>query len=111
MKRTAIKRYTPLRKKRSTPRSHKFIVRLTGAALTKLRKDCFARDGYRCVDCAWPVTWDEEEAYKFGFSVGEMSHIRAKRNNGDSLDNVVTRCRACHEKSHNCGGKPLPRKA
>lgn len=90
---------------------HLGIVRLSGRALTRLRQDCFDRDHNRCVDCGRVVAWDEEEATDFGLPIGEMSHILSHGAGGsDTLENVVTRCREDHQKSHNCGGKPLPRK-
>ena len=109
-----IKRYTrirPISRKRAA-RSGKVgkmgIVRLHGPALAALRLECFLRDGYKCVDCHRPVFGSDE--FFFHPYRAEMSHKRAKRNNGDTLDNVVTHCQGCHQKSHNAGGKPCPRK-
>lgn len=117
MKRTPLPRPTkPLRRKTPLPRSkyhrqvrvgHLGIVRLRGKALKTLRRQCFDRDKFTCVDCGRTVAWDWKDALDFDLPVGEMSHVRKKRMYGDALENVVTRCRRCHQNSHNCGGKPL----
>ena len=86
------------------------IVRLKGKALKELRRQCFERDHFKCVDCGDPVVWSGVDTWGYQLAVGEMSHVHAKRNNGDTLENVVTRCQNCHSKSHNAGGQPLPRK-
>lgn len=84
------------------------IVRLYGPDLEALRRECFERDGYQCqyelrredlpeygmvriFRCWQKVTWE----------TGEMAHIRTKRNNGDTLDNVRTLCPTCHHREHN----------
>lgn len=89
------------------------IVRLVGKELTRLRLECFERDGYRCQECGRLVSWNGEERMYFDylatFPRGEMAHIRTKRNNGDTLDNVRTLCPDCHRLEHN-GGKPVPSK-
>jgi 5-methylcytosine-specific restriction endonuclease McrA len=76
-------------------------IRLQGADLEKLRRSCFARDGYRCVLCGRGVGWVS----------GQMMHKRSRGAGGsDTLDNVETGCLECHMKAHNCGGKPLAAK-
>lgn len=105
-----IAKVSPRRRQRSGRVGKMGIVRLYGKALKALRRECFIRDDFKCVDCHCTVAWDEHEARDLGLRVGEMSHVKGKRNHGDTLDNVVTRCREDHQKSHNCGGKPLPRK-
>lgn len=114
---------TPLRKVRTKARPG----RLKGQALTDLRRQCFERDGYRCQAiriermgwfqiswnqhipiygprvCLEPVTWE----------TGEMAHVKAKRRHGDSLANVTTMSKRCHELSHAYGPsgvKPVPLK-
>jgi len=92
------------------------IVRLSGPAKTCLRHECFDRDRYRCVDCGRTVAWDQTAAEALAelgmyFPIGEMSHRTSVGAGGsDVLSNVVTRCRDCHQKSHNAGGKPVARK-
>jgi 5-methylcytosine-specific restriction endonuclease McrA len=89
------------------------IVRLYGKDLEKLRRECFERDNYTCVECGTYVEWSDNElyrGYKWRTPVGHMAHIRTKRNNGDTLDNVRTLCAECHQKEHNAGGKPVPGK-
>lgn len=72
------------------------IVRLFGSDMTELRLQCFERDGYRCVDCGSAVIF--ERGYQ---QSGEMAHVRTKRNNGDTLENVRTKCGKCHFREHN----------
>lgn len=98
MRRTALTRRTPLRKRRPTPRTHKFIVRLEGADLRKLRMDCWLRDLCSCVDCGVSTLWNKR--FDGDPLAYEMAHIRTKRNNGDTLDNVKTLCAACHRREH-----------
>ena len=76
-------------------------IRLEGLALADLRRQCFTRDGWKCVDCSKPVSW----------ATGHMAHVQSRGAGGsDVLENVLTKCAGCHAKEHNCGGKPLPRK-
>ena len=101
-----IKRYTPVRKKKA--RSGDVTVgklgrvRLRGKALEALRRACFERDGYRCVECR-----------RCGLCHNplDMAHIQSRGAGGsDTLENVKTLCHECHMKSHNAGGKPCPPK-
>jgi 5-methylcytosine-specific restriction endonuclease McrA len=101
LKRTRIAPVSRKRRERSGKPGKLGTVRLYGGDLEMLRWRCFERDRFRCVQCGF-----------YGYlDTLEMAHIRTKRNNGDTLDNVVTMCHACHEKSHNAGGKPCPPKA
>ena len=75
------------------------IVRLTGKDMESLRRERFELDGYRCVDCGRGVSWEW----------GQLAHVRTKRNNGDTLENVRTKCAECHHREHN--PKSVPRKA
>lgn len=87
-------------------------VRLKGSALTALRRQCFTRDGWKCTTidicgsivpcaCGRSVSW----------ASGHMAHIVSRGAGGsDVIENVYTMSGECHGKSHNCGGKPLPRK-
>lgn len=112
----SLKRYTPLKRTRLKPISDKRrkrngkpgkcgIVRLYGKDLKALREMCFHRDHERCVQCARKLV------LKRGcWNSMHMAHLRTKRNNGDTLENVRSLCPDCHSKSHNCGGKPLPPK-
>ena len=66
-------------------------IRLKGAALTKLRRDCFERDKRYCRDCGRRVYWD----------TFEMAHVVSRGRGGDdTLDNVVTKCPVCHGDEH-----------
>ena len=76
-------------------------IRLKGEALAALRRECFTRDGWCCVLCGAPVSW----------ASGHMMHRKSRGAGGsDVIDNVDTGCGNCHQKSHNCGGQPLPRR-
>lgn len=100
--RTPLKRYTPLPRKRLKPRTHKFTVRLRGLALTKLRFDCWMRDGRRCKECGVLTHWEprfptDPDAY-------DMAHIKSRGAGGsDELSNVRTLCHACHMEEHSKG--------
>ena len=84
------------------------IVRLTGADCLDLRLRRWAADRGRCQDCGestyWTPRFDGDPlAY-------DMAHIRNRRMYGDTMENTKTLCHSCHQKSHNCNGKPLLRK-
>ena len=105
-RKSQLRRYTRInpvsvrRRARSGKPGKLGIVRLYGDDLTALRRQCFERDEYRCVDCGCLVAWDEEEATERGIPVGDMAHIKGKRNHGDTLGNVRTKCRRCHDREH-----------
>ncbi len=93
-------RRSPIRRKRSKPRRGKQIIRLHGAEMTALRDACMERDGGRCVVCG--------SRNKLA-----MAHIHAKRNGGDTLDNVRMLCHFHHTAEHAYGKefkKPCPPK-
>jgi 5-methylcytosine-specific restriction endonuclease McrA len=72
------------------------IVRLYGKNLEALRETCFERDRRRCVDCGRRLVLER------GFVDSmQMAHVRTKRNNGDTLDNVRSKCGDCHHREHN----------
>lgn len=79
------------------------IVRLTDEDMEALRNACYARDGGRCVICGMKVR--KERGY---WDSMHMAHIRTKRNNGDTLDNVQTKCPGHHWAEHN--PKACPKK-
>ena len=109
MKRTRIRPVSPKKKTRTGKLG---IVRLVGADLEALRRSCFERDRYICQECGAYVEWDDDPLYEGDGGrtpVGHMAHIRTKRNNGDTLDNVRTLCPKCHALEH-AGGKPVPAK-
>lgn len=105
MKRTALRRYTRINPRRSKPRTHKLVVRLTGKALTQLRNDCFWRDGGICQECGQRVY---AMAHHSAPNSYHMAHRRNKRNHGDTLDNVRALCGDCHRAEH---GNPLPKRS
>ena len=99
MKRTAIQRKTRLRPRRERPRTHKFIVRLTGNALKKLRLECFVRDFGRCNVCGRKVFY--EARFPGDPLAYDMAHVRSRGAGGDdSLENVRTLCHECHMAEH-----------
>lgn len=104
MKRTRLNPISKKRRERSGKPGKLGRVRLYGLELTKLRLACLVRDKYRCVKCGKSVTWESFE----------MAHIQSRGAGGsDVLENVQTMCggpEGCHQLSHNCGGRPLPRK-
>lgn len=120
MKRRAPMKRTPLcRKTRIAPVSKRKrarsgkpgklgIVRLYGKDMSNLREQCWDRDEGRCTDCSRPLY--REERWDGDPAAFHLAHIRTKRNNGDTLDNVRALCGECHGKSHNAGGKPVPAK-
>jgi hypothetical protein len=81
------------------------IVRLTGKDLQALRRARFEFDDYRCQcspNCGVAVTWES----------GDLAHIKSRGAGGsDTLDNTRTMLHEHHMRSHNAGGRPLPRKA
>lgn len=100
MKRTPLKRSgkTMARTKIKTKRSKPRPGRLKGDKLTKLRDDCYERDGGRCVVCGILV---DKNAPPIADDSYHMAHIKAKRIGGDSLDNVRCLCGRCHRNEHN----------
>jgi hypothetical protein len=97
VKRSRINPISKKRRLRSGIAGKLGIVRLFGKDMEALRLTAYLRsngfcemerDGSRCYE---PVSYE----------YCELAHIRAKRNNGDSLDNVLISCRACHHRSHN----------
>jgi len=75
-------------------------IRLKGKPLADLRRQCFTRDGWACVDCGVGVSW----------ASGHMAHIKSRGAGGsDVLENVRTKCAGCHDKEHH--PKAVPPKA
>ena len=77
--------------------------RLKGKEMRNLRLLAFIRDLGLCVDCGLALLWE----------TFHLAHVRAKRRNGDSLENVCCKCPNCHILEHAYGKsmqKPVPRK-
>ena len=123
MQRSRLNPVSPKKRKRSGKVGKCGIVRLYGEGLLALKHECQERDKYACLECGEPVAcfcspsggahrvcyrWFHGE--DISVKRAEMAHIRTKRNNGDTLDNVRTLCPDCHRKEHNAGGKPCPKK-
>jgi hypothetical protein len=85
------------------------IARLEGPALTALRWQRWTLDKGICKKCGISTYWEprfdgDPQAY-------DMAHKISRGAGGpDTLENTETHCHSCHMRSHNCGGKPLPRK-
>ncbi len=110
---------SPIRRKRTKPRPG----RLKGAALEKLRIDCWTRDRGYCqrlipsglgegtfFRCDRRTIFDAPQEQDDAF---HMAHRRNKRMWGDNLDNVQTECGSCHRAYHERGPtmqKPVPAK-
>ena len=99
MKRTALLRKTRIPARRATPRSHKFIVRLSGKELEKLRLQCWTRDLGRCRQCGRKLYY--EARFPGDPLAYEMAHRRGRGASGnDSLENVRCLCLECHREEH-----------
>ena len=109
MKRTRLNPISKKRRLRSGIAGKLGITRLYGKDMEALRLAAYLRSQGFCemmavtgvgalARCFAPVTWE-------GF---ELAHIKAKRNGGDSMDNVLVACAPCHRNSHN--PKPCPPK-
>lgn len=107
MKRSApLKRSTKPLRRRKHPQvrvgKHTGKVRLSGAALSRLRIQCFERDQMWCQQCSRMTLWKprfdgDPQAY-------DMAHIISRGAGGsDTLDNVRTLCHSCHMAEHNKG--------
>jgi 5-methylcytosine-specific restriction endonuclease McrA len=86
------------------------VIRVKGKAMEKLRRECFERDGYRCVVCGAWVIWERDLPRS-----GHMAHVIGRGRGGpDVIDNVLTKCAECHigiEHSYGPSGvKPCPTK-
>lgn len=66
--------------------------------MTALRMLAFVRDEGSCVDCGKMLDWN----------TFHLAHIRGKRNWGDHIDNVKSKCPPCHFSEHN--PKACPKK-
>jgi len=67
-------------------------IRLKGEALAALRRECFTRDGWACVECGKRVSW----------ASGHMAHTVSRGAGGsDVLENVLTKCEEHHRQEHN----------
>lgn len=82
------------------------IVRLTGKDYEALRLACWERDEGKCRNCGKNTLIGMPQECSDAY---HMAHIRTKRNNGDTLENVRTLCGDCHRAEHN--PKAVPRKS
>lgn len=106
--RKPINRVSKKRRDRSGVPGKCGIVRLYGPALEQLRNDCLERDHHCCVRCGIYVRDDVPD---YAWNKYDMAHKISRGSGGsDVLDNVETMCHLDHMESHNCGGRPLPRK-
>jgi len=125
------KRKTPRRKRpeltRGPKQEGKFLdsrsyvtkggrMRLFGMDYQALRGNAWYRSGGRC-ECGCGRRAPSTELLRVlgetapMADIGELSHNEHGARKSDELDRVKWMRHECHMKSHNCGGKPCPRKA
>jgi len=98
---TPLRRNKPLRTKRRKPREG----RLRGAELQELRRQCYERDGGKCVECGVQLIYNP--AHPLVPNGYHMAHIRARSLGGpDHISNVRSKCSDCHIRVEHSGGKP-----
>lgn len=107
MKRSPLRRYTPLRGKRKQPevRIGKVTgkIRLSGAALEHLRERVYRRDGGRC---QWKGCGVLLPLYGSVFNRAHMAHVSSRGASGsDVISNVRILCFAHHSEEHTKGTK------
>ena len=90
------------------PRTKPRPGRLKGEDRDALRLACFMRDGGRCVKCGMRLAFAPDSIFQP--NAYHMAHVRNKRMWGDTLENVVSKCRDCHLVQEHAGGKPCPPK-
>lgn len=67
-------------------------IRLSGVNLTRLRDDCYFRDGGMCTKCG--VWLRKERGYRDSM---HMAHIQGRGAGGsDVIENVTSKCAHCH---------------
>jgi 5-methylcytosine-specific restriction endonuclease McrA len=115
LKRSRINPVSKSRRARSGIAGKLGIVRLYGKDLESLRRDCYMRDGGRCQfvvrdrtgeKCNKSLSLDGDL-----YTRAHMAHIKAKRNGGDSIDNVRLMCYFHHIVVEHGGGKVVPSKS
>lgn len=106
MRRTRIR---PVSLKRKSRVGKLGIERLVGKDVEARRLAIGERDGWVCESChiqCTPDGWD-------GRPRGEWAHRGNKRMYGDGMENGRILCGptigrvGCHQREHNCGGKPI----
>ena len=81
-------------------------VRLKGKAVESLREKVWARAGGRCEICFKEVPLEGNLLTRM-----HLAHKKSRgAGGGDTLANTRCLCPKCHILSHNCGGKPCPKK-
>jgi len=106
IRRTPLKRSGPPRRNRDKSPIEVTVgklgrIRLKGDALAALRRRVFLRDKWACQNCGAICGW----------ASGHLAHYKSRGAGGsDTEENTRLLCADCHQKSHNCGGKPLPSK-
>jgi len=109
MKRTPLRRYTPLRPRKRS-RVEVFIgkvsgkVRLRGKALADLRYHRWMLDMCRCVVCGVRTHWKAK--YDGDPLAFDLAHVTSRgASGGDTLENTRTKCHSCHMAEHAKGSR------
>lgn len=96
MKRTEIKRKSPMRRRPSTTAS-KPKGRGKGHEWTAIKQQVHDRDGWCCARCGIPVIKAEPSVLR----AAHAHHRRLKSHGGpDLVANLITLCTVCHDWAH-----------
>lgn len=92
--------------KRKQPRRVRGRERLNAAGMQQLRYEAYKRSRGACefvwdgVRCNARIDWESMQ----------LCHKQHGPRKTDTIDEVLAGCADCHQRSHNCAGKPVPRK-
>ena len=127
MKRSELKRHTPIRRS-TTPMREKNPERiarrrkgykafLSSAAWKRIRRETFEHDGYQCTAEIWWMTIGTHQRCLFvdETRTGRGLHAHHRRYGIRALGNEIpgedttTRCESCHRREHAYEGKRISR--
>lgn len=125
MKHNPFLRSTP-NKKRKEHRRVRDRERLYGVGKSKRRQEIFERSGGQCEACVVCGRSESDQSHKFWEPPGghqfqrctvpispmtaHWSHNRHAARKDDAFAGGIASCLGCHARSHNAGGKPVPRR-